>query len=281
MSLSEVALGSITAAADMARIQLYMLLGSATGLIVTLTKVVLLGEFFLLLLLLPVVAGYFMATVFAPLVLILALILTPFIVVSLPGFLMFSAWRRGRVGLNNPQVLNVVVDDMREPLVNFSNRFPQFFSEEVLGAGFENMLGRREIGDLLVQAQTNLGTSFRLRLVKCYDTSRLHPVDALTCQNEIMSHNSGAAIDITLVDQQGNSLDMGSFGWQSKDASGETDRLESGGVSIAVQRNRNLMARVLTEAGFVNNPSQWWHWSFGDQFWAYLKNNRNAIFGAI
>jgi D-alanyl-D-alanine dipeptidase len=32
--------------------------------------------------------------------------------------------------------------------------------------------------------------------------------------------------------------------------------------------------------GFVNYPTEWWHWSYGDRYWAYALGKRIAFFGA-
>jgi len=33
-------------------------------------------------------------------------------------------------------------------------------------------------------------------------------------------------------------------------------------------------------AGFVNYPTEWWHWSFGDRYWAFCAGEHEAIYGA-
>jgi D-alanyl-D-alanine dipeptidase len=34
-------------------------------------------------------------------------------------------------------------------------------------------------------------------------------------------------------------------------------------------------------AGITNYPSEYWHWSYGDQGWAYRGGEPNALYGAI
>jgi D-alanyl-D-alanine dipeptidase len=38
---------------------------------------------------------------------------------------------------------------------------------------------------------------------------------------------------------------------------------------------------AMRAAGFVNYPTEWWHWSYGDRYWAYLLGKPAAIFGAV
>ena len=30
---------------------------------------------------------------------------------------------------------------------------------------------------------------------------------------------------------------------------------------------------------FVQHPNEWWHFSYGDQLWAWTNQNRKAIYG--
>lgn len=42
---------------------------------------------------------------------------------------------------------------------------------------------------------------------------------------------------------------------------------------------RRLLAAVMTHAGFVQHPNEWWHFSWGDQLWAWLKGEPHAHYG--
>ncbi len=51
-----------------------------------------------------------------------------------------------------------------------------------------------------------------------------------------------------------------------------------------IQRNRRVFywimrgALIDDDSGFVVNPNEWWHWSYGDQLWAQLTNAPEAFF---
>lgn len=47
-----------------------------------------------------------------------------------------------------------------------------------------------------------------------------------------------------------------------------------------VRDNRRLLYKIMTEAGFTNLPSEWWHYDYGDRFWAYY-NNCSAIYEGV
>ena len=42
-----------------------------------------------------------------------------------------------------------------------------------------------------------------------------------------------------------------------------------------------LLADCLGDAGFVNYPTEWWHWSFGDRYWAFVTGHGAARYGQV
>jgi zinc D-Ala-D-Ala dipeptidase len=86
-------------------------------------------------------------------------------------------------------------------------------------------------------------------------------------------HSTGAAIDITLVDECGNIIDMGSAIDEMSDRSLPDYFAKSD--DPAAQRyhhNRQLLDRIMSDVGFRRHPDEWWHFSLGDQLWAWLIN---------
>ncbi len=43
---------------------------------------------------------------------------------------------------------------------------------------------------------------------------------------------------------------------------------------------RDRLAIVMSEAGFVNYPHEWWHFSYGDQYWAWRTGALAALYGS-
>ncbi|TAF02080.1 MAG: D-alanyl-D-alanine dipeptidase [Nostocales cyanobacterium] len=91
-------------------------------------------------------------------------------------------------------------------------------------------------------------------------------------------HSTGAAVDITLVDENGEVVNMGS----------PIDEMsERSHPDYYVNRNneyhhrRQLLNDIMLKAGFQRNPREWWHFSFGDQMWAWLCNQPTAIYGRL
>ena len=86
-------------------------------------------------------------------------------------------------------------------------------------------------------------------------------------------HSTGAAIDATLVDGQGNVVDMGSP-IDELSARSLPDYYAQGSLPDWQQfhRHRQILNQSMLKAGWRRNPREWWHFSLGDQMWAWLGN---------
>lgn len=127
----------------------------------------------------------------------------------------------------------------------------------------------------LVKANEKLiKNGYRIKLFDCY-----RPLDVQKEMWKIVSnpeyvadpkkgsiHNRGGAVDITIVDLDGNELDMGTpFDYFGIEASHEYENLPKN-----VLNNRKLLRKTMREFGFIAFDSEWWHYN--------LKNaNKEAI----
>ncbi len=97
-------------------------------------------------------------------------------------------------------------------------------------------------------------------------------------------HSTGAAIDLTLADMSGNPLDMGGaidfIGAQSRPDYYEKEflRIPCSEYQVFHER-RSLLSSVMGKAGFAQHPSEWWHFSYGDQLWSLFSKQSYAIYG--
>lgn len=96
---------------------------------------------------------------------------------------------------------------------------------------------------------------------------------------EVAPHCAGAALDLTLIDADGVELDMGGAVNGHRTGDETYCPLEASGLSEEAHRNRNLLVRAMSGAGFVNYPTEWWHWSYGDRYWALISEADSAIYG--
>ena len=95
-------------------------------------------------------------------------------------------------------------------------------------------------------------------------------------------HSTGGAIDLTIADSSGKLIDMGcEIDKIDKSASPEFYKDHNSEESIIWDERRNLLKQVMLKFEFAQHPNEWWHFSYGDQLWAWANQSRKAIYGAI
>jgi D-alanyl-D-alanine dipeptidase len=91
-------------------------------------------------------------------------------------------------------------------------------------------------------------------------------------------HTTGGAVDLWLCDAEGRPLDLCSP-YEPEDPA--SFRFAAPRLAPEVRRRRELMRSVLAAEDVTCYPSEYWHWSFGDQGWAYRGGHPHACYGAI
>lgn len=88
-------------------------------------------------------------------------------------------------------------------------------------------------------------------------------------------HSTGGAVDLTLL-LAGEPVAMGS----------PIDEVSQRSYPNYFQNqpgpyhtHRCLLAQAMACAGFVRHPQEWWHFSYGDQLWAWLEGRSSAVYG--
>ncbi|MEJ0062784.1 MAG: M15 family metallopeptidase [Alphaproteobacteria bacterium] len=95
-------------------------------------------------------------------------------------------------------------------------------------------------------------------------------------------HSTGAAVDLTIADADGREIDMGSPIDENSERSVPDYYAQSNPEAHA---NRQLLHDVMAAQGFRRHRVEWWHFSKGDQMWAWLgreeqpENQGMAIYG--
>ena len=92
-------------------------------------------------------------------------------------------------------------------------------------------------------------------------------------------HSTGAAVDLTLATDAGELLAMGS----PIDAIGVVSEPDyfantSDPAEQLFHQRRELLRTVMASAGFAQHPNEWWHYSYGDQLWAWRSGAEAAIY---
>jgi D-alanyl-D-alanine dipeptidase len=81
-------------------------------------------------------------------------------------------------------------------------------------------------------------------------------------------HSFGMAVDVTLLDAQGNELDMGTGFDDLTELSHparEAAHLAQGRISAQQIANRQLLRDAMHAGGFAGINSEWWHFDCGDR----------------
>ena len=85
-------------------------------------------------------------------------------------------------------------------------------------------------------------------------------------------HSTGAAVDLTLVDSSGATIDMGADIDEISPRSYPNHFANHSELNAQqYHQNRQLLNNAMSAAGFSQHPNEWWHFSWGDQLWAHQK----------
>lgn len=93
-------------------------------------------------------------------------------------------------------------------------------------------------------------------------------------------HNTGGAIDVTIIDADGKELNMGT---EFDDFSNKawSNHFEEYADNEEIRNNRRLLYWTMLKAGFTNLPSEWWHFDYGTKFWGYFTGNTPLYEGIL
>ena len=98
---------------------------------------------------------------------------------------------------------------------------------------------------------------------------------------DVAPHVAGAAVDLTLVGADGDELDLGTPIDATPEQSEGRCWFAAEGIGADARAHRRLLASVLGAQGLVNYPTEWWHWSYGDRYWALVTGATHALYGPV
>ncbi|OYT17343.1 MAG: peptidase M15 [Bacteroidetes bacterium 4572_77] len=78
---------------------------------------------------------------------------------------------------------------------------------------------------------------------------------------EKSSHSRGSTFDVSLMDSQGEVLDMGS----PFDFFGTISWSNYQGISLQQNENRMLLQQIMIESGFIPYDEEWWHFTLKEE----------------
>lgn len=198
----------------------------------------------------------------------------------------------GPVLLSDRRIADIIAEDCGERLVDAREvlRFDRRLADDDGSYG----LLRSGVVERLVAAESLLPRGFQLLVIEGYRPARLqrtyfedyrrqlldrHPgwdeqrsfVEAskFVAPPQVAPHQTGGAVDLTLCRDNGVELDLGTAVNASPEDSANACFTGSPRVSARAHELRGLLGHVLTSVGLVNYPTEWWHWSYGERYWAH------------
>jgi len=207
--------------------------------------------------------------------------------------------------LSDPRVSSLPVDAVDEPLVDVRT-LPGIRLNDLYAGDGSYVYMREGLANRLVAAQQALPAGYGFVVYEglraqhmqefyfeTYHSDLLSADPTLTDDEcfrltsrfisppDIAPHVSGAALDLTLCDDNGTELDLGTPINATPETSCGACYTAATDIDPAARRHRDVMGAALRSAGFVNYPTEWWHWSYGDRYWAWSTGADAAIYGPV
>ncbi|MEU0298336.1 M15 family metallopeptidase [Streptomyces sp. NPDC006175] len=98
---------------------------------------------------------------------------------------------------------------------------------------------------------------------------------------DIAPHSAGAAVDVTLVDQDGHELDLGTRVNASPEESDGACFTHAANLSDQARHHRTLLLNAMESAGLTNYETEFWHYSAADRYDALMRQEPYARYGPI
>ena len=171
--------------------------------------------------------------------------------------------------------VNEVDETINVDLVN-SDPDKNFFRENY-NNGLNKAYLRKEVAIKLSLAQKYLKSEFPEYSILIMDAARPRSVSKrmydkmkgtkfekyVANPNKGSMHNYGIAVDVTIVDVNGDEIDMGFTPFFKSNLAIylEYAKLRVFDLSESQKHNRNLLSRVMKKAGFIPLSYEWWHFN--------------------
>lgn len=199
--------------------------------------------------------------------------------------------------LSDPRVAAIPVEDEGEPLVELTAPFGPARARVRVSLAQRLLLARDRLPDgiglRVVEGHRSIADQRAIIARYAAELSAADPglhrdlaeLERLTSRFvspvAVAPHVAGAAVDLTLVDRDGRELDLGTPIDAKPEQSDGACYFAARTVSANARVHRALLADVLGSAGLVNYPTEWWHWSYGDRYWALTTGAPAALYGPI
>lgn len=210
------------------------------------------------------------------------------------------------ITLSNPEVVAISVRENDEPLVDLAGIPAFIIDKRKQGTSSQYTFVRETVANMLLRAQQLLGpiklliieghrpiTLQKVYFDEYYDNLKgkypqwsheklYQAASTYVSPPEIVPpHSTGGAIDLTLTNAAGVELNMGVPVNASPEESNNRCYTLASDISDQAKANRQLLINAMSSVGFVNFPSEFWHWSYGDKYWAYHMRKPHSLYGTV
>lgn len=136
---------------------------------------------------------------------------------------------------------------------------------------------RKEVAQKLSNAQKRLQSKFPGYSILIMDAARPRSVSKMMFDKmkgtkfekfvanpqKGSMHNYGIAVDVTIVNRQGRELDMGFTPFYKSDVAIYWGYMQQKmfGLDETQKKNRQLLAQIMKQAGFIPLSYEWWHFN--------------------
>jgi len=205
------------------------------------------------------------------------------------------------------ELRRVKIIENGEPLVNFLDNCPDLLLDHPRFQYRRETLARKSVAEKLCEANAWLmERGFRLAIVEGWRPPHIqrrmwlgqwrrfkerHPEWSDVTLKRVVNrytaplhgrvpppHTTGGAVDLVLADISGR-IQNHVAPYDMFDPA--CYRFDAPGLAPNAIQTRALMREALTRTGMTNYPSEYWHWTYGDQGWAYRGGHPHALYGAI
>lgn len=210
--------------------------------------------------------------------------------------------------LNDERIMSVNSTDNNEKIISLRNIDEKIVIDDTKSdVGNDSELfcyARESVSKKLIEALSYLEDGYTLCIKEAYrplslqksffdDAAKYYrsqypfknddEIYKLTCQFvaplKVAGHVTGGAVDLTLL-KNGKEIDMGSRFNETPMEPQNLPYTNSPYISKTAEKNRTILINAMKKAGFINYPTEWWHFSYGDCYWAYF-NKCDAFYSAV
>ncbi len=209
--------------------------------------------------------------------------------------------------MSDPLVAAIIVQPSQEPFIDLVNFDPDIVVDQSLSNRSEYFsFVRLSVANKLTLAKKflpkdihffikegyrslhNQESAFERSLQRVKESFPNHDLDQLIAEASkyvappsVASHPTGGAVDLSLIDSNGIELDLGTPFDAIPHETDNATFFDAKNISLQAVRNRQILAFALESVGFVNYYTEWWHWSYGDRYWAVMNNLDRALYNPV